>query len=109
MKLFDVNDKNFELQVQIVAALATVIDPELNVNIIDLGMVCHVSIKEDNTIAVKMTLSTKHCPMGAAIVTSVEACLAASFPNYTAQVNLVWEPAWTTNCITKSGREQLEI
>nr|WP_294895233.1 metal-sulfur cluster assembly factor [uncultured Pedobacter sp.] len=103
-------DLHDERITEITKALTTVIDPELQVNILDLGMVYNIVVKDDpKTITVDMTLSTRHCPMGSAIVKSVEACLHINFPNYAAIVNLVWEPAWSVNSITAEGKKQLGV
>lgn len=110
MNLPDIDDENFKLLTQITEVLATVIDPELQVNILDLGMVYNVAVKkETKTIEVEMTLSTRHCPMGSAIVNSVENAILQNFTTYSPVVNLVWEPAWNVNSITPEGKKQLGV
>lgn len=90
-------------------ALMEVIDPELNINIIDMGLVYGVDFSEPQTITVTMTLSTPHCPMGDAIEQGVINVLATAFPNRQTTINLVWDPEWSIDHISAAGREQLGL
>ena len=90
-------------------ALMEVIDPELNINIIDLGLVYGLDFQEPTTITVTMTLSTPHCPMGDAIEQGVINVLRAAFPDREPKIQLVWEPEWSIDHISPAGREQLGI
>ncbi|MBU1372695.1 MAG: metal-sulfur cluster assembly factor [Bacteroidetes bacterium] len=95
---------------KVLNALSTVLDPELQVNIIDLGLVYDIIVLENSKkIEINMTLSSTHCPMGAAIVNSVENCISHHFTAYQAIVNLVWEPVWSFEQITEEGKLQLEM
>lgn len=90
--------------------LRQVIDPELGINIVDMGLIYLVDIDEaTKEILIEMTLSTKGCPMGTAISGGVENALEQSFPGYARTVTLVWEPAWSTDFISGYGRQQLEL
>lgn len=95
-------------KLQALALLYLVMDPELFVNIIDLGLVYDL-IFTPQTIQVEMTLSTSHCPMGEAIVEGVKNVLAQQFTNHVIEVNLVWEPRWSFDMISAGGRLQLGI
>lgn len=92
-----------------IEALKRVIDPELFVNIIDLGLVYNIDFTHPNTIEVKLTLSTPHCPLGEAITNGVENVLQDQFPERKVMVNLVWDPQWSLEMMTESGRQQLGI
>jgi metal-sulfur cluster biosynthetic enzyme len=95
---------------RVTEVLRQVIDPELGINIVDMGLIYLVDIDETTKkILIVMTLSTKGCPMGAAISGGVENALEQNFPGYSRTVKLVWEPAWSTDFISKYGREQLEL
>jgi len=105
---FEITDENFAFKMEILNALSTVLDPELQVNIIDLGLVYDIAVlKSEQSIQISMTLSSPHCPMGGAIVNSVENCISHYFPLYKPQVNVVWEPAWSFEQITEEGKKQL--
>jgi metal-sulfur cluster biosynthetic enzyme len=95
---------------EIVENLRSVIDPELDLNIIDLGLVYEVGVDELNLeIKVIVTLSSKFCPMGDAILQSVKNCLEHHYPNYTICVQLTWEPQWNYEMISEEGRRQLSL
>lgn len=88
------------------SALRGVIDPELGINIVDLGLVYDTTIK-GNAIDVAITMTSPSCPLGEYMVESVERALSLSFPNTQVGVALVWEPAWTPERITAEGRKKL--
>lgn len=90
-------------------ALLNVIDPELNVNIIDLGLIYEVRFPTGEMIEVIMTLTTSHCPMGEAITTWTQQALAKEFPELQVQVTLVWDPPWNFEMISEEGKRQLDL
>lgn len=94
-----------ELKAQ--TALMEVIDPELSINIIDLGLVYAVDFSTPDAITLTMTLSTKHCPMGDAIQQGVLNVMENTFPDRKTTINLVWEPEWNYTMISEAGKEQL--
>lgn len=105
---FDITDRDAFRTMGIIEALRTVVDPELNVNIIDLGLVYNAEVNEiGKKIIITMTLSSPHCPMGDAIVQSVENCIEHHYNEYTAEVKLSWEPKWNYEMITEEGLRQL--
>ncbi|KAA8484964.1 metal-sulfur cluster biosynthetic enzyme [Arcticibacter tournemirensis] len=109
MTNFDITNKSSFLNMEVTEALRTVIDPELHINIIDLGLVYDVSVNDsEKQIVVVMTLSSKYCPMGDAILNSVKNCLEHNFPAFSAEVKLTWEPEWSYDNITEEGLRQLK-
>ncbi len=94
---------------KIAQLLKTVVDPEVAVNIIDLGLVYEIDFKEDEqSIGIVMTLSTRGCPLGDTIIQNVEVVLQANYPGIKVDAEVVWEPMWSPEMITKEGREALE-
>lgn len=94
---------------RVVDVLGMIIDPELGINIIDMGLLYSADIDEQGKrILIEMTLSSRGCPMGAAIVGGAENILQLYFAGYTIDVNLVWEPAWSPEFISVEGRQLLE-
>ena len=91
---------------QVLTLLKQVIDPELGINIIDLGLVYTIEAKEES-IAVEMTLTTKGCPMGGAIMDEVNRKLEDAFPHKQVSVILVWDPLWSPQQITEEGMRML--
>lgn len=90
---------------EIVEALKDVIDPELGINIVDLGLLYGISIAEDNSIILNMTLTSAACPLTDVIERQAEMVLGPYSTDVT--VNWVWLPPWGPECITDDGREQL--
>ncbi len=88
-------------------ALYKVIDPELFVNVVDLGLIYEVTFTSDNGIHVLMTLSTPHCPMGEAITNGVRNALEIAFPDHEVQINLTFDPLWSFEMLSEEGKRQL--
>lgn len=89
------------------AALKEVIDPELGLNIVDLGLVYEVAIA-DGAVTVVMTLTTPGCPMHASFGSEIEATLWRALPGLESlDIQLVWEPPWTPEMLTAEGRAEL--
>jgi metal-sulfur cluster biosynthetic enzyme len=91
------------------AALKEVIDPELGLNIVDLGLIYEVAI-EDGAVTVVMTLTTPGCPMHASFRSEIEATLWRALPGLDSlDFQLVWEPPWTPEMLTAEGRAELGL
>lgn len=88
-------------------ALSQVYDPELGVNIIDLGLVYTIAVNAEGFVAITMTLTTPGCPMHESLSDGVGAALQ-KVPGLTGgEVTLVWEPRWTPVMLSEEGRRQL--
>lgn len=93
---------------QIGAALMQVIDPELNLNIMDLGLVYDAQFdNEKQVIKITMTMTTQGCPMVEVIQRDVSQVLAEKFPGFIPEIHLVWEPPWHPGLISAEGKKQL--
>ena len=86
-------------------ALTEVVDPELMVNIVDLGLVYDVVIDDDLNVTIDMTLTSPACPLTDQIEWEAQAALGQLARSVT--INWVWLPPWTMDMITEDGREQL--
>ncbi len=107
---FDITDQSAFLKAEAFETLRLVIDPELHVNIVDLGLVYDVKIDEtEKLINVAMTLSSSYCPMGESILNAAKNCLEKHYPVYRTNVDLVWEPVWSYDNITDEGKRQLGL
>jgi metal-sulfur cluster biosynthetic enzyme len=87
--------------------LRDVYDPELNISIIDLGLVYEIHYSEDTGIKIVITLTTPGCPLGDAIINNIEEVIRIEYPSVPVDVKLTWEPEWTTDFINEEGRKQL--
>ncbi len=92
----------------IVDALRTVLDPELNVNIVDLGLVYSVQSREDE-VDVEMTLTTPACPAGPEILRNAVSALEKLEGISKANVKLVMTPPWSPDRMSDEARDELGI
>jgi len=88
-------------------ALAEVYDPEIPINIVDLGLIYKVSIDEDNNVDIDMTFTTRGCPMHLFVKEQAKASVEKINGVGNVNVNLVWEPQWSPDMISKEVRERL--
>ncbi|MDO4254688.1 MAG: metal-sulfur cluster assembly factor [Kocuria sp.] len=86
-------------------ALKDVIDPELGVNIVDLGLLYGASYTEDGALKLDMTLTTAACPLQDVIEEQVEQNIGTMVDEW--YVNWVWMPQWSMERITEDGRDQM--
>ncbi|MBL7837070.1 MAG: metal-sulfur cluster assembly factor [Bacteroidetes bacterium] len=90
--------------------LMEVLDPEIGLNIIDLGLVYNINFNElTKEIFVNMTLTSQFCPMGESILGGAEEKLKNGFPDYTINVSLTFEPVWSYERISETGRAYLNL
>lgn len=90
-------------------SLKKVLDPEVLINVIDLGLIYKIDFPGTDCIVVHMTLSTPNCPLGESLVHAVRNTLADSFPTFSVEVLLVWEPVWTFEKVSAEGLKALSL
>jgi metal-sulfur cluster biosynthetic enzyme len=86
-------------------ALRDVVDPELGVNVVDLGLVYGVTMESDRTATIDMTLTSAACPLTDMIEDQTRMALDGLVQDF--RINWVWLPPWGPEKITEDGREQL--
>jgi FeS assembly SUF system protein len=91
----------------IVEALKTVFDPEIPVNIYELGLIYDIDLQPDGQVQVKMTLTSPGCPVAGSLPGEVKTKVEAVPGVTTADVELVWDPAWNPSMMTEAARLQL--
>jgi metal-sulfur cluster biosynthetic enzyme len=89
----------------VLEALRDVVDPELGVNVVDLGLVYGVAVESDRSATIDMTLTSAACPLTDVIEDQTQAALDGLVPDF--RINWVWLPPWGPEKITEDGREQL--
>ncbi|MBX6389495.1 MAG: metal-sulfur cluster assembly factor [Frankia sp.] len=94
---------------EIEEAMRDVVDPELGINVVDLGLVYGISVSDDNVATLDMTLTSAACPLTDVIEDQARAALVDGPDSLCADVtiNWVWMPPWGPDKITEEGREQL--
>lgn len=89
------------------ALLEEVIDPELGINIVDLGLVYAIRERGDE-IAIDLTMTSPACPMAESLLEDIESELEAKLPcQKSFSINLVWEPAWSPARMSDRAKEEL--
>lgn len=96
-----------EIQAAVVAALKDIYDPEIPVNIYDLGLIYNVEVGEGGHTVVSMTLTTPHCPVAETMPTEVELRVGAVPGVGDVEVNLVWDPPWDPSKMSDEARLEL--
>lgn len=92
---------------EVVQSLKLVLDPEVGINIVDLGLIYGVTVRGTD-VHIEMTLTTPGCPLHATIEQAVRRVLETRHPDVRdIEVELVWEPAWDVDKITPEGRAEL--
>lgn len=92
---------------QVFSALGNVFDPELGLDIVSLGLVYDVRVDGDR-IEIDMTLTTPGCPVSESLPTEAQDAVRAVLPpDADVQINVVWDPPWTTERLTPRAMEQL--
>jgi metal-sulfur cluster biosynthetic enzyme len=89
----------------VMEAMKDVVDPELGINVVDLGLVYGVTLDADNTAVIDMTLTSAACPLTDVIEDQANSALEGLTNGLT--INWVWMPPWGPDKITDEGREQL--
>jgi FeS assembly SUF system protein len=96
-----------DLQADVVEALKSVYDPEIPVDIYELGLIYDVDISEDGDAVITMTLTTPHCPVAESLPNEVELRVLSVPGIRDAVVNLVWDPPWDPSKMTDEARLEL--
>lgn len=89
----------------VIEAMKDVVDPELGINVVDLGLVYGVSVDDANIATVDMTLTSAACPLTDVIEDQTRSALMAIVDDF--RINWVWMPPWGPDKITDDGREML--
>jgi len=102
-----VGGEGSDLQADVIAALREIFDPEIPVNIYDLGLIYGVEVDDDRDATVTMTLTTPHCPVAESMPGEIELRVASVPGIRDAEVVLVWEPAWGPHKMSDEARLEL--
>jgi metal-sulfur cluster biosynthetic enzyme len=85
-----------------------VYDPEIGLNIVDLGLVYDIKVPEGKTVDVEMTLTSPGCPVGPQLISGVQSYIHQAYPDLDAiNVHVVWSPLWNPDMMTQEAKDQL--
>ena len=96
-----------QLETRIVGVLKEIYDPEIPVNIYDLGLIYDVHVNDDNSVIITMTLTAPNCPIADDILLSVKESIEAIDDVKSVTVNLVFDPPWSKDMMTEEALLEL--
>jgi FeS assembly SUF system protein len=96
-----------ELEAAIIAALTTVYDPEIPVNIYEVGLIYGIDIDEAANVGIRMTLTSPMCPVAESLPIEVHEKVAAVAGVSSVNVEVVWDPEWTPAMMSEAARLEL--
>jgi FeS assembly SUF system protein len=94
---------------EIITVLKECYDPEIPINIWDLGLVYGINVLDDGNVGIKMTLTAPGCMMGGMIAEEVKSKIKAMNGVKDAKVDLVWEPPWSPDKMSEEAKAQMGI
>lgn len=103
------DDADAALKEAVLEALKTVRDPEIPVNLVDLGLIYDLSVGADGKVAIEMTLTSPSCPVAGALPGDVERAVAAVSGVSAVRVELVWTPPWHQDLMSEEARLELGL
>ncbi len=97
------------LKERIISALRQVYDPEIPVNVYDLGLIYYLEVDEGNNVHIRMTLTSPGCPVAGSLPSMVEAAARSPLEVNEVTVELVWDPPWDQSRMSEDARLQLNL
>ncbi len=95
------------LDEQIVEVLKTIYDPEIPVNIYEMGLIYDVDVRDDQHVDIKMTLTSPACPVAGTLPGEVEAKVEGVSEVKSAEVEIVWDPVWNPGMMSEAAKLEL--
>lgn len=97
------------IEAQVIEVLCTCFDPEIPVNIYDLGLIYEINVDASGTVKIKMTLTSPGCPAAQSLPAEVTSKVQAIPGVTTAKVDVVWDPPWNPDKMSETAKLQLGI
>jgi FeS assembly SUF system protein len=98
-----------DLREKVVEVLRNIYDPEIPVNIYDLGLVYNIEFNEEDEVMIRMTLTSPNCPVAESLPVEVEERTASVEGVKKANIHVVWEPAWTPEMMSEAAKLELNM
>lgn len=95
------------IEAQVVEALRTCFDPEIPVNIYEMGLIYDIKVSAEGAVTIQMTLTSPHCPAAQSLPAEVEAKTRAVQGVTDVKIDLVWDPPWDVSKMSEAARLQL--
>ena len=94
---------------QVIECIETVVDPEIPVNLYDLGLIYEIKINDNNDVKIKMTLTNPNCPVAGTMPESVGKSIEKLSNLNSIEVSLVWDPKWHKDLMSEEAKLALDI
>ena len=98
-----------DLKEKIIKEIKKIYDPEIPVNIYELGLIYEIKIEKDNNVKVKMTLTTPNCPVAESLPKEVKECILNVKDVSDVKLNLVWDPPWDKSKMSEAAKLELNL
>ena len=98
-----------ELKNKVIAEIKKIYDPEIPVNIYELGLIYDINIDKDNNVKIDMTLTSPNCPVAESLPNEVKNSVKEIKEVKDVDLNLVWEPPWDKSMMTESAKLELNL
>ena len=98
-----------DLKEKIIIEIKKIYDPEIPVNIYELGLIYDISIKKDNDVKIKMTLTTPNCPVAESLPKEVKDSILEIKEFKKVDLDLVWEPPWDKSMMSEAAKLELNL
>ena len=109
-KEFDVSNSNITISKEkVIEELKKVMDPEIPVNLYDLGLIYKIAIDDNNNINIDMTLTNPNCPVAGSLPESVGKALESLENINSINIKLVWQPKWTKDLMSEDAKLALDF
>ena len=110
LKKFNISNVNTKInKEQVIECIRTVVDPEIPVNLYDLGLIYEIKINDKNDIKIKMTLTNPNCPVAGTMPENVGKSVEKLSNLNSIEVSLVWDPKWHKDLMSEEAKLALDI
>jgi FeS assembly SUF system protein len=103
----DVDPRSREIEERVIEVLRTCYDPEIPVNIYELGLIYNINVNPSGHVDIRMTLTSPGCPVAGTLPPEVQQKVQTTIGVTSAKVDLVWDPAWSPERMTEAAKLQL--
>ncbi len=103
------NEKITQFELEVLELLKNVMDPEIEINIVDLGLIYELRYNGVDEIDINLTFSTPSCPLGETIISNIKTTIAKKYSTIKTDVTVVFEPKWSTALISEEGKKILGL
>ncbi len=94
-------------EIEVLELLKNVMDPEIEINIVDLGLIYEISYDGEKNIDIEMTFSTPSCPLGDTIITNIKETIKQKYDDFITNIEIVFDPPWSTELVSEEGKKLL--